>query len=106
MPLPKQNPALAGTGFRGNDLAEQQVRREHTQDSEQNQLIARVPKNSREEFWVSLNRFSDGSRKADIRVWQRHADGTWLPTPRNLVIGKDAIPAVIRSLAEAEARLS
>ena len=72
----------------------------------QYRLIATVPKSSgREEYRVALKSYSDGTTKAEVRVFERKPNGTWSDTPRRIVIGRGAIAAVIAALCEAEQRL-
>jgi hypothetical protein len=71
----------------------------------QYRLIATVPKSSgREEYRVALKNYSDGSTKAEVRIFERKHD-VWSQTPRHIVIGRGAIAAVIAALCEAEQRL-
>jgi hypothetical protein len=91
------------------DLIPHLAGRDRSQDTiasvdAQHQLIATIRKNAREEFRVSVRNFG-GVPKVDITVWQRDPKGTWRPTPRNLVIGANAIVEVSQSLAQAKERL-
>jgi len=101
-----EHSALAGAEVRGIDLAEQhQVSRENKPALSCSQrLIARIPKSSREELWVTIRAFN-GANKCELRVHERDGARNWRPTPRQLVIGRSAIPLLIERLTEVEAQL-
>ncbi|MDN4988830.1 hypothetical protein QY049_37425 [Bradyrhizobium sp. WYCCWR 13022] len=67
--------------------------------------IATVKKSSREEFRISLKDFSDGTTKAEVRIFERRRDGDWEPTPRHVVIGRDFIGGVAEGLLRARSLL-
>jgi hypothetical protein len=102
----KEHSALAGAEVRGIDSAEQhQVSRENKPALSCSQrLIARIPKSSREELWVTIRAFN-AVNKCELRVHERDGARNWRPTPRQLVIGPSAISLLIKSLNEVEARL-
>jgi hypothetical protein len=68
-------------------------------------LVASVQKSGREEFRITLRDYSDGTIKCEIRVFERHRDGDWEPTPRHIVIGRDYLLDVVQGLLEASALL-
>ena len=69
------------------------------------QLIARIPKNSREEFRISLTAFK-GYDLASLRVWFQADDGSMRPSKSGVVIRVGKLPDLIEALqgAETEAR--
>jgi|SRR6516165_928144 hypothetical protein len=102
----KQTPALPGADVRGNDIAEQQqVGRDNNPPAPRKQrLIARIPKSSREELWLTIRAYN-GVNKCELRVHERDGARNWRPTPRQLVIGRSAICLLIEHLPEVQARL-
>jgi hypothetical protein len=67
-------------------------------------LIARIPKSSRQELWVTIRVFN-GVTKCELRVHERDGTGNWRATPRQLVIGRAAIFPLINHLTEVKVRL-
>ncbi|WP_338830181.1 hypothetical protein [Bradyrhizobium sp. 27S5] len=68
-------------------------------------LVASVKKSTgREEYRISLRDFN-GTTKAEIRVFERHRDHDWEPTPRHVVVGADYLLELIRGLLDAAALL-
>jgi hypothetical protein len=103
MPPKLQNSVLAGTEFRGSDLAVV-VREIDLAPPRSQHLIARIPKSSREELWLTIRAYN-GVNKCELRVHERDGTGNWRPTPRQLVIGRAAIFPLINHLTEVKARL-
>jgi hypothetical protein len=98
----KQNPAAeAAHRARENDRACRRVNRDTKAEP---RVVARIPKNGREEFRLTIRAF-DGVEKAELRVFERDGCGGWHSTPRHIVIGRGPISGVIDALVEAEARL-
>src|SRR6266404_4918489 len=103
------NAAKAAHRGDGGDLrkiqSEQADASENRRSSHQTQLISTVAKNNREQFRISICRFSDGAMKCEIRIFECDREGNWIPTPRRVVIGRGPTAAVIAALCEVEQRL-
>jgi hypothetical protein len=103
MPLQKQNPARARTGVCEvhSDRADQDASQSTIADTDaQYQLIAKIRKNSREEFRVAIRDFT-GFRGVELRVWQKNGQGTFVETPRAIAVRHDVLPAIIDALQAA-----
>jgi hypothetical protein len=74
-----------------------------TPDNSQ-RLVASIQKSGREQFRILLKDFH-GVTKTEIRVYERHRDRDWEPTPRHVVIGRDYLLDVVQGLLEASALL-
>lgn len=68
-------------------------------------LVASIRKSGREEIRIRLRSFNGGELKAEIRVFTRHRDSDWEPTPRHIVIGRDYLLELVEGLLEASALL-
>ncbi len=65
------------------------------------EVIAEIPKNSRECFRVSRSVFN-GHVGVNFRIWFREGDeGEWMPTKRGVWIGKEYVPEVTEALIRA-----
>jgi hypothetical protein len=106
MALQKQNTATANGGAcESTHLARRAAQQDTIANSKPQRLISTVPKNSREEFRVGISRFSDGTLKAEIRVFERDGEGNWKPTPRGITIPRGSLAGITAALCEVEARL-
>jgi hypothetical protein len=60
-------------------------------------IIATIPKNSREHIRVGLGSFK-GHELFSVRVWIEKEDGTALPTQKGLTAGVVLLPSIIEAL--------
>jgi len=67
----------------------------------EDQLVARIAKNAREEIRVALRHYK-GHSFIDLRVHARGADGEMVPTGKGITIKPDALPRLRQALAEAD----
>jgi hypothetical protein len=63
----------------------------------QYQLIARVRKNSREEFRIAIRQFKN-FRGVDLRVFQLNGKGDYVESTRAIAMRLDAIPKIVDAL--------
>ncbi|WP_029081084.1 hypothetical protein [Bradyrhizobium sp. th.b2] len=70
----------------------------------QERLVASIQKSGREQFRILLRDFH-GVTKTEIRVYERHRDHDWEPTPRHIVVGRDYLLALVQGLLDAAALL-
>ncbi|MHC2273544.1 hypothetical protein ACVME8_000155 [Bradyrhizobium diazoefficiens] len=71
---------------------------------EPKRLIASIKKSGREQFRIALKDYN-GDAKVEIRVFARHRDSDWEPTPRHIVIGRAYLLELVEGLLEASALL-
>lgn len=65
-------------------------------------LIARIPKNAREELRVELSTYN-GHNLASVRVYAKLPDGACLPTKKGIAVKVTALDRVLEALCEAQA---
>ena len=73
-----------------------------TEDTSE-QLIAEMPKNSREVWRVITSRYR-GHDLVGARAWAEKKDGARVPTKNGITIRRDQVPAMIAALQKAVAQ--
>ncbi|MGX1354530.1 hypothetical protein AB7M49_008155 [Bradyrhizobium elkanii] len=68
-------------------------------------LVAAIQKSGRQQFRVLLRDFTDGSVKAEIRIYERHGDADWEPSARHVVVGRPYLRELVDGLLQADALL-